>query len=152
MRHRLSHPARGYTHAEFCLPSGGRARYEFLLGSVVGLYTTKAVFVGWPTDHTTQALRHGPIHGPPDGGLSTMPPEWQAWKLRSLDNVEFGRNVTNWLIGFLKDGEKPANEVLKEAEKKFDNVGDRVLVAWSLPRGSRVSVSANGRWALRIER
>lgn len=60
------------------------------------------------------------------GGLPTMPPEWQPWELRSLDEVDLVRNISVWLIEFLKDGEKPADEIFKEAEKKFGDAGDAV--------------------------
>jgi hypothetical protein len=79
-------------------------------------------------------------------------------ELKSVEEVHFARNITNWLIGFLKDGGKPTTEISIEAEKKFGaekrfgNVWDWVQsashqlnVSWSLPRDSRVSVSASGR-------
>ena len=63
------------------------------------------------------------------GGLPTMPPEWQAWELRQLDAVNLTRNVSIWLIKFLREGEKPADEVFKEAEKRFGDAGDAVREA-----------------------
>jgi hypothetical protein len=56
-------------------------------------------------------------------------PEWEAWELRSLDAVNLTRNVSVWLIKFLKDGEKPADEIFKEAEKKFGDAADAVREA-----------------------
>jgi hypothetical protein len=51
-------------------------------------------------------------------------------ELKLVDEVEFERNVTNWLLEFLKAGEKPADEILKNAEKKFGrNVGDQLYRA-----------------------
>jgi hypothetical protein len=64
------------------------------------------------------------------GGSASMPPEWQPWELRSLDEVNFERNVTSWLLNFLKSGEKPAEEIFKEAERKFGNAGDQVRGAF----------------------
>ena len=73
-----------------------------------------------------------------------MPPEWQPWELRSLDEVDLVGNVSVWLIKFLKDGEKPADEMFKEAEKKFSDAGDAVReAADSLGVSKR---QENGRW------
>jgi len=56
-------------------------------------------------------------------------PEWEAWELRPLDKVNLVRNVSVWLIKFLKEGEKPADEIFTEAEKKFGTAGDAVREA-----------------------
>lgn len=56
-------------------------------------------------------------------------PEWGPWELRPLDEVNLVRNVSVWLIKFLKDGEKPANKIFKEAEKKFGDASDAVREA-----------------------
>jgi hypothetical protein len=54
-------------------------------------------------------------------------PSFQPWELESVDEVHFASNVTSWLIKFLQSGEKPADEIFREAEKKFgDAAGDAV--------------------------
>jgi hypothetical protein len=68
--------------------------------------------------------RLGPLHA------SFGFPECQPWELRSLDEVNFERNVTSWLLEFLKSGETPADEVFVEAEKTFVNAGDQVQRAF----------------------
>ena len=61
--------------------------------------------------------------------------EWLGESAETADNIlqissdpeaRSARNISNWLREFLKDGEQPASEVFKEAEKKFGNAGDRV--------------------------
>jgi hypothetical protein len=52
------------------------------------------------------------------------------WELKSVDEVHLARNVSSWLIKYLKSGEKPMDEILKEAEKEFGNaIGDVVCQA-----------------------
>jgi hypothetical protein len=85
------------------------------------------------------------------GGLSTMPPEWQAWELRLLDEVEFDRNVTSWLLEFLKSGEKSADEMFKEAEKKFGNAGDQVRRAFDTLGLTKRQENNRWYWSLRWE-
>ena len=55
------------------------------------------------------------------GALSGPGPEWEPWELVNDDEVRLERNVTRWLLELLKSGEKPADDVFKEAEKKFGN-------------------------------
>ena len=85
------------------------------------------------------------------GGLPTMPPEWQAWELRPLDKVNLVRNVSVWLIKFLKDGEKPADEIFKEAEKKFDDAGDAVREASDSLGVSKRQENRRWYWSMRWE-
>jgi hypothetical protein len=85
------------------------------------------------------------------GGLPTMPPEWQAWELRPLDEVNLVRNVSVWLIKFLKDGEKPADEIFKEAEKKFGDARDAVREASNSLGVSKRQENHRWYWSLRWE-
>ena len=67
-------------------------------------------------------------------------PEWGPWELKPLRDP----NVSIWLIQFLKHGEKPADEIFKEAEKKFGDADDAVREAsYSLGLAKR---QENGRW------
>jgi hypothetical protein len=85
------------------------------------------------------------------GGTATMPPEWGPWELRSLDEVKFARNVTSWLLEFLKSGEKPADEVFKEAEKKFGNAGNQVQGAFDTLGLTKRQENNRWYWCLRWE-
>jgi hypothetical protein len=86
---------------------------------------------------------HGEIEGPG--------PEWQPWELKSLDEVNFARNVTTWLLEFLKAGEKPADEVFKEAEKTFGNAGDQVRGAFDTLGLTKRQENHRWYWSLRWE-
>lgn len=85
------------------------------------------------------------------GGTATMPPEWGPLELRSLDEVNLARNVTSWLLEFLKSGEKPADEVFKEAEKKFGNAGDQVQSAFDTLGLTKRQENHRWYWCLRWE-
>jgi len=78
-------------------------------------------------------------------------PEWEPWELKSLDEVHFERDVPNWLLEFLKGGEKPADEVLKEAEKKFGDAGDAVRRASDQLIVSKRQENCRWYWSLRWE-
>jgi hypothetical protein len=71
------------------------------------------------------------------------------WELKSLDEVHFARNVSIWLIEFLKGGEKPADEVLMEAEKKFGDAGDAVRRASDQLNVSKRQENSRWYWSLR---
>jgi len=76
-------------------------------------------------------------------------PEWGPWELRSLDEVNFDRNVTSWLLEFLKSGEKPAEEVFKEAEKKFGNAEAQVRGAFETLCLTKRQENHRWYWSLR---
>jgi len=83
------------------------------------------------------------------GALSGPGPEWGPWELRSQDEVHFESNVTSWLLEFLKSGEKPADEVFKEAEKKFGNAGDQVRRAFDTLGLTKRQENHRWYWSLR---
>jgi hypothetical protein len=56
------------------------------------------------------------------GALLSGPcPSLGSWELKSLEEYTLLTNVSRWLIKFLKSGEKPADEIFREAEKEFGN-------------------------------
>lgn len=71
------------------------------------------------------------------------------WELESVDEVHFARNVTNWLLDFLKSEEKPVDEVFKEAEKKFGNAGDQVRRAFDTLCLTKRQENHRWYWSLR---